>query len=59
MLNFIIDIFCKDTIIGLTQFESKKYKQLYKNKYTTMFRKERNNPNRNKYFSIDQYAYHL
>lgn len=59
MLNFIIDIFCKDTIIGLSEFESRKYKSIYKNKYSSLFKVKKGYTGRNRFYSIDQYAYHL
>ena len=59
MLKFIIDIFCKDTIVGLSQFDSKRYKSLYKNKYSSLFKKTKEYSYKRKYFSTDQYAYHL
>lgn len=39
MLNFIIEIFCKDTIIGLCSFEDIRKNRLYKNKYSPLFKK--------------------
>ena len=43
MLNFLIDVFCKDTIIGLSQFEDIRKNRLYKNKYSSLFKKVKNN----------------
>ena len=39
MLKFIIDIFCKDTIIGLSQFEDYNKKRIYKNRQSRLFSK--------------------
>lgn len=39
MVKFIIEIFCKDTIIGLCQFEDIRKNRLYKNKYSPLFKK--------------------
>ncbi len=42
MVKFIIDIFCKDTIIGLSQFDDIRKNRLYKNKYSPLFKKVKN-----------------
>ena len=56
MLNFFIDVFCKDTIIGLSQFDDIRRNRLYKNKYSPLFKKVKNtNVNINSCF-IDQIA---
>ncbi len=56
MFKFFIDVFCKDTIIGLSSFENIKKNKLYKNKYNkTSFKK---NFHSKKNF-IDPIACHL
>ena len=58
MLNFLIDVFCKDTIIGLSQFEDIRKNRLYKNKYSPLFKKVKNTKvNINSSF-IDQIVCH-
>ncbi len=54
MFKFIIDIFCKDTIIGLSQFENIRKNSIYKNKYSSLFKEKKNICN-----FTDRYAYHL
>ncbi len=39
MLKFFIDVFCKDTVIGLCKFEDIQKNKLYKNKYSPLFKK--------------------
>ena len=41
MLKFIIDIFCKDTIIGLSDFADIRPNRIYKNKHKILFRKNK------------------
>lgn len=55
MLKFFIDIFCKDTIIGLSQFEKIRKNSIYKNKYSSLFKERK----KNIYKFTDRYAYHL
>ena len=43
MLNFIIDVFFLFFIIGLSQFEDIRKNRLYKNKYSPLFKKVKNN----------------
>ncbi len=38
MLKFIIDIFCKDTVIGLSQFENIRRSKIYKNRRSKLFK---------------------
>ncbi len=38
MFNFIIDIFCKDTVIGLSGFENIRKNTIYKNKFSSLFK---------------------
>ncbi len=58
MLNFFIDVFCKDTIIGLSQFDDIRRNRLYKNKYSPLFKKVKNTKvNINSSF-IDQIVCH-
>ena len=59
MVKFIIDIFCKDTIIGLSQFEDIRKNKLYKNKYSPLFKKAKKEKIRFNTLFIDQTAYHL
>ncbi len=59
MLAYIIDIFCKDTIIGLSQFEDIKRKTIYKNKYSSLFKERKEYPNKNPFSVTGQFAYHL
>ena len=41
MIKFLLDVFCKDTIIGLSQFQDIKKVRNFKNKYCSLFsRKE-------------------
>lgn len=56
MLKFIIDIFCKDTIIGLSQFEDIRYKRIYKNRQSSLFSQKYSNRKRN---FTDPIACHL
>ena len=60
MLNFLIDVFCKDTIIGLSiglsQFEDIRKNRLYKNKYSSLFKKVKNNKVKFSPRFIDQIA---
>ena len=37
MLKFFIDIFCKDTVVGLSQFDDIRYKRIYKNRQNRLF----------------------
>ncbi len=59
MLKFLIDIFCKDTIVGLSSFETIRKNTIYKNKYSSLFleRKLYNKPCGYFYFT-DQIACH-
>ncbi len=43
MFKFIIDIFCKDTIIGLSDFADIRPNRIYKNKYNNLFSLKRKN----------------
>ncbi len=55
MLKFFIDIFCKDTIIGLSDFEDIRRNCIYKNQYKNLFcTKEKKI-----YPFIGQIVYHL
>ena len=56
MLNFLIDVFCKDTIIGLSQVEDIRKNRLYKNKYSSLFKKVKNNKVKFSPRFIDQIA---
>lgn len=40
MIKYFIDIFCKDTVIGLCQFEDikKRRKHSYKKNYSSLFK---------------------
>ena len=38
MLRFIIDVFCKDTAIGLSQFDDARSSRIYKNSHFPLFR---------------------
>jgi hypothetical protein len=40
MLKFFIDIFCKDTIVGLSQFEDFSNVRIYKNRQSRLFSKK-------------------
>ena len=59
MFSYIIDIFCKDTIVGLSQFEDIRKRKIYKNKYSSLFK-----PRKEYKYDINkpftgQFAYHL
>jgi len=56
MLKYFIDIFCKDTIIGLSQFQDIRYKRIYKNRQSSLFSKKSSNI---KYNFTDPIACHL
>lgn len=57
MFKLIIDIFCKDTIIGLCAFENIKGNRIYKNRQYRLFLKNNNEKN---YLSFtDPFDYHL
>lgn len=59
MLKFIIDIFCKDTIIGLCQFEDIKKRKIRRNNYSPLFKqKEEQKISFDNHF-IGPIAYHL
>ena len=59
MIIFIIDIFCKDTVIGLCQFEDIKRRKLYKNNYSPLFKKSREQKVKYNPRFIDPIACHL
>lgn len=67
MFKFIIDIFCKDTVVGLTDIDEKKYNRhnikremrLYKNIYSPLFKKEIENTKKFKDKFTDPIAYRL
>ena len=59
MFSYIIDIFCKDTVVGLSGFSDIRRNTIYKNKYSPLFRKRRECQRYNKYSFIDQFACHL
>ena len=60
MFRYLIDIFCKDTTIGLCQIERNKKNRIFKNKYSnTLFNKKYNNNYFFNSFTIDQTAYRL
>lgn len=56
MLKFFFDIFCKDTIIGLSQFEDIRYKRIYKNRQSRLFSSQYSNSKRS---FTDPIACHL
>lgn len=59
MIKFIIDIFCKDTIIGLSQFEDIKKRKPNRNKYSSLFKqREEQKISFDNHF-IGPIAYHL
>ena len=37
MIKFFIDVFCKDTIIGLSVLQDSSYLKIFKNKYSVLF----------------------
>ena len=59
MFKFIIDIFCKDTIIGLSAFEDIKPRRIYKNKHKKLFKEKHDNVVRFYNPFIDPYACRL
>ncbi len=59
MLKFIIDVFCKDTVIGLSAFEDIRPNRIYKNKYKKLFKARQNNIIRLNNKFIDPIACHL
>ena len=59
MFKYIIDIFCKDTVVGLSDFDDIKKNTIYKNKYSSLFNIRKEYKLNSKTFSIDQFAYHL
>ncbi len=42
MFKFIIEVFCKDTIVGLSQFSSDGSLPVFKNKHRNLFRVKKN-----------------
>ncbi len=61
MIKYFIDIFCKDTIIGLCQFEDikKRKRHKYQQKYSPLFeQREEQKIKINNHF-IGPMAYHL
>ena len=59
MFHYIIDIFCKDTIVGLSQFQDIKHNTIYKNKYSALFNTKSCRKSNGNRASIGQFAYHL
>ena len=59
MLSYIIDIFCKDTIVGLSQFEDVKKSRIYKNKYSSLFKTRKEYKHKGYKSFTGQFAYHL
>lgn len=60
MLKFFIEIFCKDTTIGLCEIEHKKISGIFKSKYPDIMFK--NNYVKSAFqnsFTIGQTVYHL
>lgn len=56
MFKYIIEIFCKDTIIGLSDFSEIRAGRIYKNRHKSLFK------NKNKFYMnyfTDPIACHL
>ncbi|MCD7878603.1 MAG: hypothetical protein LUG16_01565 [Candidatus Gastranaerophilales bacterium] len=45
MIKFFIDVYCKDTIIGLCPFENITANKVYKNKHSNLFQTQKKNFN--------------
>lgn len=58
MFKFFIDVFCKDTIIGLNICDDIRKNRIYKNKYIRLFINDKNLISKEKNF-IDPIACHL
>lgn len=59
MIKYFIDIFCKDTVIGLCAIKETKRKKLYQKNYSPLFdKREETNINIKNHF-IGPIAYHL
>ncbi|MCD7779377.1 MAG: hypothetical protein LUH05_01740 [Candidatus Gastranaerophilales bacterium] len=50
MFKFIIDIFCKDTVIGLSEFNDSIKKENYDKKFSKLFGSKENDLNINSMF---------
>lgn len=60
MFRYIIEIFCKDTTVGLCQLERNKTFRVFKNKYPDiLFNSRYISSSFKNSFSIGQTAYHL
>lgn len=57
MFKFIVDIFFKDTIVGLSQLGDYRYKRIYKNRQQRLFSQQYLNNRRPKF--IDPIACRL
>ena len=59
MFNYFIEVFCKDTVIGLSSIEKNKVRRIYKSKYSnTLFSPDYQKSAFN-CFTIDQTPYLL
>lgn len=59
MFKYFIDIFCKDTVIGLSEFEYIRNNRLFKNKYSSLFKNKKEYLFQNLYGPTGRYVYHL